>query len=265
MPDAGGRTHRPRSPHQVATNESISDHSKADSRFLDEVRETFCIPCRTGNEYQSGSPLLNADSNSIVSRRCSPRIEDKTARAPATRESGQTGNSPLGGPVVATRDLLPGGEKRSPYSPGQAAQVVAGWGNHGRATGSLTRCQTFRLTSACSIPATNSRRRLLYNRSMGMSSQASKTHKITRNDPRHPEHVAYLTWLRGLSMEERGRMIIEACRKTAEEERARIAAGLPPIEPDPIPTDTLELFRRLIAAAKKKADSQQMPSADDAN
>lgn len=66
---------------------------------------------------------------------------------------------------------------------------------------------------------------------MSTSSESSKTHRISPDDPRHPEYGAYLAWLRRLTMEERGRMILEKCREAAEEEHARIASGLPPTTP----------------------------------
>lgn len=76
--------------------------------------------------------------------------------------------------------------------------------------------------------------------------------KISPMDPSHPEHGAYIAWMRGLTMKERGDMILAKCREAAEAERARIAAGLPPTEPDPIPESTLEFFRREIAKYREK-------------
>ena len=83
---------------------------------------------------------------------------------------------------------------------------------------------------------------------MSKNTTSSKVEKIPPSDPRHPEYGAHLQWLRGLSMEERGRMIVEACRKTAEERRK---AGLPRTESEPFPPSTMELFRRLVAEGHK--------------
>jgi hypothetical protein len=90
---------------------------------------------------------------------------------------------------------------------------------------------------------------------MSTPAQSLKTDKITPDDPRHSEHGAYFTWLRGLSMEERGWMILEKCREAAEEERARIASGLPPTVPEPWPESTWELLRRL--ARQSRQDSSR--------
>ena len=49
--------------------------------------------------------------------------------------------------------------------------------------------------------------------------------RVPPPDPRHPEHEAYLKWLRNLTIEERSRMIKEACRKVWEEELARRNSG----------------------------------------
>jgi hypothetical protein len=88
---------------------------------------------------------------------------------------------------------------------------------------------------------------------MSTPSQAAQTRKIAPADPRHPEHAAYIAWLRELSMEERGWTILEKCREAAAEERARIAAGLPPTVPEPWPESTWELLRRL--ARQSRHDS----------
>jgi hypothetical protein len=88
---------------------------------------------------------------------------------------------------------------------------------------------------------------------MTMTSHPSKAHKITPDDPRHPEHGDYLAWLRGLSMEERGRMILDKCREAAAEERARIASGLPPTTPEPWPESTWELLRRLVRQSRENS------------
>jgi len=76
--------------------------------------------------------------------------------------------------------------------------------------------------------------------------------KISPMDPRHPEHGAYIAWLRNLTMQERGDLIMEKCSEAAVAERARIAAGLPPTPPEPIPASTLEFFRRAIARQQAK-------------
>ena len=88
---------------------------------------------------------------------------------------------------------------------------------------------------------------------MSTSSQSPKTRKITPDDPRHPEHDAYLAWLRGLSMEERGNLILAKCREAAAKERARIASGLPPTIPEPWPESTWELLRRLVRQSRQSS------------
>jgi hypothetical protein len=74
--------------------------------------------------------------------------------------------------------------------------------------------------------------------------------KIDPMDRRHPEHEAYIKWLRGLSMKERGDMIVRLCREAAEAERARIAAGLGPTPKEPWPESTWEHFRGWAAQAR---------------
>jgi hypothetical protein len=86
---------------------------------------------------------------------------------------------------------------------------------------------------------------------MSISSQSAPPPKITPDDPRHPEHGDYLAWLRGLSMEDRGKMILAQCCEAAAEERARIAAGLPPTQPEPWPESTWELLRRLVRQSRQ--------------
>jgi hypothetical protein len=76
-------------------------------------------------------------------------------------------------------------------------------------------------------------------------------------DRRHAEHEVYLKWLRGLSMKERGEMIVAKCREAAEAERARIAAGLPATPEEPWPESTWEHFRRWAAEARKRAEDAE--------
>jgi hypothetical protein len=92
-----------------------------------------------------------------------------------------------------------------------------------------------------------------------MSTSSNKT-KIDPMDPRHPEHNAYINWLRNLSMEERGQMIARLCREAAEAERARIAAGLPPTEPGPWPESTWEFMRQW--SVKSREANNQTDSAN---
>jgi hypothetical protein len=49
---------------------------------------------------------------------------------------------------------------------------------------------------------------------------------------------------RALSLEQRGELLIAACRAAAEIERARSSNGLPPSRPAPWPESTWELLRR---------------------
>jgi hypothetical protein len=84
--------------------------------------------------------------------------------------------------------------------------------------------------------------------------------KLSLMDPNHPEHSAYLAWLRNLTMEERGELIMAKCREAAEAELARIAAGLPPTPEEPIPESTLELFRRGIAQLRAKETATDVES-----
>ena len=89
-----------------------------------------------------------------------------------------------------------------------------------------------------------------------------RTDKINPMDPRHPEHGAYIAWLRNLTMKERGDLIMAKCREAADAERARIAAGLPPTPSEPIPESTLEFFRRSIA--KHRADMAETATESEA-
>ena len=56
--------------------------------------------------------------------------------------------------------------------------------------------------------------------------------------------------LRALSMRERGILLEAACEAAAEIERSRLAAGLPPIQPDPWPESTWEFFRKHAARVR---------------
>jgi hypothetical protein len=60
-----------------------------------------------------------------------------------------------------------------------------------------------------------------------------------------------LSRLRMLSMEERGQLIKAACEASAEIERSRYAAGLPPIKPDPWPESTWEFLRKHATHAQR--------------
>lgn len=50
--------------------------------------------------------------------------------------------------------------------------------------------------------------------------------------------------LRTLSMEERAQMVSAVCRTAAHIYAARLAAGYPPVRPQPFPASTLEFFKR---------------------
>ncbi|MBN1912191.1 MAG: hypothetical protein JW818_20895 [Pirellulales bacterium] len=60
---------------------------------------------------------------------------------------------------------------------------------------------------------------------------------------RATEHEDILK-LRSLSMEERGRLIVQACEAAAAIQRSRRTAGLPEIEPDPWPESTWDFLRK---------------------
>jgi hypothetical protein len=92
---------------------------------------------------------------------------------------------------------------------------------------------------------------------MTTTANLPKPAKIPPSDPRHPEHGAYLTWLRGLSMKERGELIAALCREAAEAEQTRIAAGLPPTPKEPFPESTLELFRNQIRKRRERLRPEQ--------
>jgi len=49
---------------------------------------------------------------------------------------------------------------------------------------------------------------------------------------------------RSLSLEERGQLIIAACRAAAQIEQGRLASGLPPSQPAPWPDSTRQLLKR---------------------
>jgi hypothetical protein len=96
-----------------------------------------------------------------------------------------------------------------------------------------------------------------------MKNSPSKSAKIAPMDPRHPEHKAYIEWLRNLSMEERGQMLARLCQEAADEERARIAAGLPPTEPEPWPESTWEHLRRWAAQSRETANDSASACANE--
>ncbi|MCU0981862.1 MAG: hypothetical protein MUF25_22145 [Pirellulaceae bacterium] len=50
--------------------------------------------------------------------------------------------------------------------------------------------------------------------------------------------------LRALSLDQRGELIMAACRAAAALERGRIASGLPPSQPVPWPESTWALLRK---------------------
>ena len=49
---------------------------------------------------------------------------------------------------------------------------------------------------------------------------------------------------RTMSLEQRGELLMVACRAAAEIERGRSSSGLPPSQPAPWPQSTWELLRR---------------------
>jgi len=62
--------------------------------------------------------------------------------------------------------------------------------------------------------------------------------------------------IRELSLEERGRLLVSACRAAAIIERGRLASGLPPSQPAPWPDSTWALL-------KKYAPNGQQRQADE--
>jgi hypothetical protein len=56
--------------------------------------------------------------------------------------------------------------------------------------------------------------------------------------------------LRGLSVRERGEMILAVCRAAAEIYKGRIRSGLPPPTPTPWPASTWEILRKHAANAR---------------
>jgi len=58
-----------------------------------------------------------------------------------------------------------------------------------------------------------------------------------------------LVRLRALTVKERARLIQSACAAAAVIRRSRLAAGLPPGEPDPWPASTWEFLRKHAAGA----------------
>ncbi len=59
-----------------------------------------------------------------------------------------------------------------------------------------------------------------------------------------------LARLRGLGMQERGRLIEAACEAAAVIQRSRIAAGLPVAQRDPWPESTWEFLRKQAARVR---------------
>jgi len=59
----------------------------------------------------------------------------------------------------------------------------------------------------------------------------------------------------GLSLQERGEMIISACRAAAEIYRSRLAAGFPPEEPEPWPESTVEFLKKSARDARRTRPS----------
>ena len=53
-----------------------------------------------------------------------------------------------------------------------------------------------------------------------------------------------IRWLRSLTLEQRGEMIIAACRAAMKIEQARIQSGLPPTKPASWPASTLEFLKK---------------------
>ena len=59
-------------------------------------------------------------------------------------------------------------------------------------------------------------------------------------------------FLRSITQEERGRMILSACRTAALIQRGRLASGLPPVEPTPWPPSTVAFLKRHAANVRSE-------------
>lgn len=57
--------------------------------------------------------------------------------------------------------------------------------------------------------------------------------------------------LRALTLEQRGQMIVAACRAARKIEHARMRAGLPPVTPVPWPASTLEFLKKHARRCRK--------------
>jgi hypothetical protein len=57
--------------------------------------------------------------------------------------------------------------------------------------------------------------------------------------------------LRGLSLKERGEMVVAACQAAAAIHAGRLKSGLPPATPAPWPASTLEFLRKHALNAKR--------------
>jgi len=58
---------------------------------------------------------------------------------------------------------------------------------------------------------------------------------------------------RSLSLDERGELIVAACRAAAQIEEGRLASGLPPSQPAPWPESTWQLLRRYAPNGQRRA------------
>jgi len=85
------------------------------------------------------------------------------------------------------------------------------------------------------------------------SSPAEGQQVVSSESPQHRDDR--IRWLRSLSMEERGELLVIACRTAALIERSRIASGLPPTEREPWPESTWEFLRKHAPNARKQSES----------
>lgn len=58
---------------------------------------------------------------------------------------------------------------------------------------------------------------------------------------------------RSLPLDERGELIIAACRAAAQIEQGRLASGLPPSQPAPWPESTWQLLRRYAPNGQRRS------------
>lgn len=81
------------------------------------------------------------------------------------------------------------------------------------------------------------------------------TDKLTHDD---------IERFRAMSLDERGKLLSQACLLAARLERSRIESGLPPSEPVPWPESTWEMLRKSAAAwrAAKSNKNSTMYDAD---